>query len=138
MDGDLISEMAVSVGGIAILVAVAWLLGATRSASVEPEAAVDRLTFDEPDFSPRDWFWSEDRKSAAAISADGGELALVFALGDGLATRRLKSTGVRASVSGADVLFEIGEPSLTRLRVRAKDEAEAREWLSKITAGGVR
>lgn len=129
--------MAISVSGIAILVAVAWMLGATRSVSVEPDRAAERLRFDEPDFAVSEWFWGDDRKSAAALSADGEELAIIFALGDSLATRRLKSAKIKAATSGSVVIFKIGELSVGRFRLKAKDEAEAQAWLSKFGQGGV-
>lgn len=124
--------MAVSFVGIAILVALSWLLGAWRSASVTRAAAAERLAFDEPDFKVGEWFVSADGKSAAAISADGQETALVFAMGDGLVSRRFRHGSVGVRQAGAVIEFAMREPSLRAVRVTAPDEAAAARWVLSL------
>ena len=125
-------EVAISLSGIAILIGLAWALGATRSVAVTADVAVERLAFDEPDFKPGEWFIGADGKSAAAASVDGHETAVVFAVGDGLATRRFRHGAVGIEKAGTSLLFKIGEPSLRTLRLAAPDESAAAHWVLRL------
>ena len=125
-------EIAISLSGIAILIGLSWALGATRSAAVTIDSAVDRLAFDEPDFKPGVWFIGADGKSAAAASVDGHETALVFAVGDGLATRRFARGAVGVETAETSLLFKMGEPSLRTLRLVAPDESAAADWVLRL------
>lgn len=125
-------EIAISVTGVAILIGLAWALGATRSIAVTKDLAVDRLAFDEPDFNPGEWLIGADGKSAAVLSADGYETAVVFAVGDGLATRRFRHGAVSIEKSGTAVTFIMGEPSLGVLRLLAPDENAAAHWVLRL------
>lgn len=133
MATGLVLELALSLLGVAILVGVSYWFGAWRSASVTLENAADRLAFDEPDFQAGEWLLGADGRSAAALSADRGEIALVFALGDGLATRRLARKTARLSRDGAGVVFLLGEPSRRAVRLVATDPAGAEQWLLRLT-----
>ena len=132
MDSQLIIEFGVSFAGVAMLVALSYFLGAWRSAAIDEASARDRLAFDEPDFTPSAILIGADRKAAATRSVDGRELALIFTLGDGLATRRYRSGAVEAQIDGAAVVIQTREPSLRRLRLQAGDAAQAAQWLLAI------
>lgn len=125
-------EIAISLSGVVILIGLAWALGATRSIAVTEEAAIDRLVFDEPDFRPGRWLIGADGKSAAAISADGVEAAVVFAVGDGLGTRRFRQGAVDIEQSGSGLTFKFGELSLRSLRLLAPDENAAAQWVLRL------
>ncbi len=125
-------DLAISLAGVAILIGLSWLFGAMKSAAVTNEAAIDRLAFDEPDFKPGEWFIGADRKAAAAISADGHETALVFAVGDGLATRRFRRGAISIEKSGATLEFRMGELSLRKVRLAAPSETEAEHWVLRL------
>ena len=133
MTGDLVFDLAISVAGIIVLVAVSWLLGGLRSAEATREKAAERLSFDEPDFAAGEWLIGADGKAAAAISADGREIALVFAVGDGLATRRFDRDKVVAEQKDSAVVFRPGEPSLSRLKLAAPDAATAEQWFLRLS-----
>ena len=113
------------------------MLGAWRSAAVTAAEAADRLAFDEPDLAIREWLIGADGKSAAALSADGAEIALVFALGDSLATRRLNRRQASVERRGAALRFALGELSRRAVVLTATDEPAARRWLSLVTGDGV-
>lgn len=132
MSRELLIELAVSIAGVAILVAVSWLLGAMKSIAVTEEAAKDRLAFDEPDFDAAEWFFGADGKSAAAISGDGSETALVFVLGDGLGTRRFRHGAVSIERHGAVIIFRTGEPALRSVKLAAPDAADAEQWVLRL------
>lgn len=131
MTGDILLDLAISLGGIAALVAASWLLGGWRTAWASLEAARERLAFDEPDFAPADWCVGVDGKAAAAIDA-GGALAVVFVVGDSLATRRLAPGAVDARVDGSSVVVRLGDISRRDVRLAAADEREARAWLGRL------
>lgn len=137
MTKSLLIELALSLAGVGLLVAVSWMLGAWRSVSVTAEGAAARLAFDEPDLVVREWLLGADGKSAAALSADGAEIALVFALGDSLATRRLNRRQAAVERQGAALRFALGELSRQAVSVTAPDEPTARRWLSLVTGAGV-
>lgn len=132
MTGNLILDLAVSLAGIVVIVAVTYALGAFKSATVSAAGASDRLAFDEPDFKVGAWLIGVDGKSAAAVSADGAETALVFAVGDGLATRRFRKGAVGLEKDGASVVFRLGEPSRRVIRLAAADPGAAEQWLLRL------
>ncbi len=132
MSPGLLVELAASLAGVGVLVAVSYWLGAWRSIAVTQAGATERLAFDEPDFRVRDWLIGVDGKVGAALSVDGAELAMVFAVGDSLATRRLKREVVRASRKGASIEILLGEPSRRSVLLAAGDEAMAAQWLLRL------
>lgn len=132
MTGNALIDLAISLAGVAILIGLSWLFGAMKSVVVTKETAIERLAFDEPDFKPGEWFVGADAKSAAARSADGHETALVFAVGDGLATRRFRHGAVSIEKSGTSLAFRIGEFSLRRVRLVAPDDAAAEHWILRL------
>ena len=121
--------MAISLAGVLVLVLVSFLLGGLKSAAVTREAAAERLAFDEPDFRAAEWMVGADGKAAATVSIDGAEAALIFAIGDGLASRRFRRGGVALRRDGSTLLIDTREPSLWGLKLKAPDEASAAEWL---------
>lgn len=132
MTGNLLIDLAVSFVGVAILVGVSYLLGAMRSAIVTDRTAAERLEFDEPDFRAGEWLIGADGKSAAALSVDGAETALVFAVGDRLASRRFRHGAVGIERVGATVIFRMGELSLPKARLEAADEDAAEQWVLRL------
>ena len=132
MTRETLIEIAISFMGIAILIGVSWLFGALRTATVTMAAASDRLAFDEPDFNADEWLIGADGKSAAALSSDGTETALAFAVGDGLATRRFRRGAVGLERDGNALVFRLGEPSLRTVRLSAPDEATAEQWILRL------
>lgn len=134
---SLLIEIGLSLAGVGLLVAVSWMLGAWRSVQVTAGEAADRIAFDEPDLAVREWLIGADGKSAAALSADGREVALVFALGDSLATRRLNCRGATVEQQGAALRFALGDLSRRAVILTAPDEPTARRWLSLVTGAGL-
>jgi hypothetical protein len=132
LTGNLILDLAVSLAGVVVIVAITYVLGAFKSATVSVAAAADRLAFDEPDFKVGDWLVGVDGKSAAAVSADGAETALVFAVGDCLATRRFRKGAIGLEKDGAGIAFRLGEPSRRVIRLAAADPAAAEQWLLRL------
>lgn len=132
MTGNLLIDLAISFAGIVVLVGVSFLFGAMRSATVTDRAAAERLAFDEPDFRAGEWLIGADGKSAAALSADSAETALVFAVGDRLASRRFRHGAIGLEREGATVIFRVSEPSLPRVRLTAPDEHSAEQWVLRL------
>ena len=137
MTGDPVIDLLISAAGIAALVAFAFAIGARRTVRVGRDNALERLAFDEPDFRPGRVLIGEAGEAAAALSADGRELALIFAVGDGLVTRRRAVGDIDVTREGATLLFLLNEPSRRRVRLRLASEADARAWLSEARAAGV-
>ncbi|MBI1364950.1 MAG: hypothetical protein GC153_03215 [Alphaproteobacteria bacterium] len=133
MTGNTFLDLLISLGGIAIMVAVSWGLGAWRTAKVDAQSARERLAFDEPDFRAVEMFVSADGRTAAALSEGGGEVAFVFAAGTGLGTRRAKRGAAELSAEGCDVVARLGDITAPRLRLKAPDEATAARWAGRLS-----
>jgi hypothetical protein len=132
MTGDPLLDLAISFVGTVLLVALSWALGAWRSAAVDEAAAAARLAFDEPDFRPSAWLVSEDGRAALAADEAGREFALVFAVGDGLATRRAALGSRPAQRDGRAVTILLNEFSKRRVRLVARDESAAEDWAGRL------
>lgn len=132
MTGDPILDLAMSLAGVLAIVGVTFALGAFRSAAVTQAAAAERLAFDEPDFAVGEWLIGADGRAAAAISADRRETALVFAIGDALASRRFRHGAAGLEKAGGAIRLRLGEPSLRAVTLAAGDEAAAEQWLLKL------
>ena len=133
MTGNLYLDLAISLGGVAILVAVSFALGAWRSAPLDEAAARDRLAFDEPDFVVGEWLFGADGKAAVAVSQDGRELGLLRLLGDGLATRRIRKGAAPVVAKGAEIVIALGDPSIAKFRLKAADEKAAAAWAGRLS-----
>ncbi len=129
MTGNLVVDLAISLAGIGVLVGVSFVLGGWRTAAVTEEAANARLGLDEPDFIPDDWMVGVDGGCAAAVSGDRHEIALVFAVGDKLASRRFRRGAVSIEKQAGVVIFRMKEPSLEKIRLLAANEADVERWL---------
>lgn len=132
MTGDPLLDIAASLAATALLVGLSFALGAWRNATVDEMAAARRLAVDEPDFCPFAWLVSSDKRAAVAIDAAGGEYAVVFAIGDGYATRRLVP-GARPVVrEGRSLTIRLGELSRRRVMLTASDENAAADWAGRL------
>ncbi|MCA8889228.1 MAG: hypothetical protein KDA46_10390 [Parvularculaceae bacterium] len=128
MTGNLYLDLAISLVGVGLVVLISYFLGAWRSVKVTEAAAADRLAFDEPDFAPERWMIGVDGAVAAALAKAGGEIALVFSLGDRLVSRRLPALAVKCSARDGTLVFELGEPSKRAIRLVAASSQQAGEW----------
>ncbi|MBB5518414.1 hypothetical protein [Amphiplicatus metriothermophilus] len=132
MTGNLYLDLAVSLAGVGVLVAVSWLLGAWRTARLDAAAAPDKLAFDEPDFLPSAWLFDTEGRAAAALSEDGEEVAWLFVVGDGIAVRRMKRGAAPVRAEGESLVATLRDPSRWTLRLKAPSEAEAAAWASRL------
>lgn len=131
MTGNLWLDLLISFGGVAVLVGLSFALGGWRSLALDETVVRDRLSFDEPDFIARDFFVSADGKAAAAIS-EAGEAVFLFALGDGVATRRLPRGAAKVKTEGKSVVATLGDVSRGKVKLAAADEAEAARWAGRL------
>jgi len=131
LTGNVLIDLAISLTGIAILVGLARAIFGSAQQPLNAASAASRLAFDEPDFAPVAWV--VDEAAGAAIARNGaGEIALIKAAGDGLATRRAKAGAFSCAHSGA--VLTIASPDLTfgGVTVTAANEAEAMQWALHI------
>jgi hypothetical protein len=132
MTGNLLFDLLISAGGVAALVALSFALGALKSATVDEAVARERLSFDEPDFQPARWLVDAKGRAAAAIDHRGGEAAFVFAIGDGVGTRRMRLGAVNASAEGSAVTVLLGDLTRRKLLLAAPTENAAKEWAALL------
>ncbi len=131
MTGNLILDLVISVGGIVVVVAVSWALGAGRLSPMSEAEAIERAAFDEPDFGPAKWLLGEDGRAAVGI-ADDGESLIAFRVGDRIATRRFAPRAAPVSVEGGALVFRPADPGAPAVSVRAGDTGEASAWAAKL------
>lgn len=134
MTGNLLLDLVISLAGVALLVFVAFLLGATRTLTLDRATAEERLAFDEPDFRPGDWLVGRDGRAAIALSESGAETAVVFVNGDGLGVRRFPTGRLRIERGGDSVVVLLGDISRGKVAVAAADAAEAEAWAGRLAA----
>ena len=132
MTGNLLLDLALSAGGVLLLLALSWALGAWKSTPVDEAAARDRLAFDEPDFAVSDIFVAADGRTAAAVSTNGAEAAVVFQVGDRTATRRFPVGSRPVATEGGTITVRLGEISRPNLPLVAADAAEAAAWARRL------
>lgn len=117
------------VAGIALILLVIWLTGGLKSARVDRAGALARLAEDLPDFAAGSLAIDTDGRLAVARAASGDELALVFAVGSRLATRKLRARDLRAAhlrpgPGGTQLILQTGDFARSNFELRLP-EAEA-------------
>lgn len=132
MTGDLLTDLAVSFGGIAFLVGFSIALGGLKRHPLGLADAKARLSFDEPDFRAVDWI--VDRQENAALASAENEIALVFRMGDNLVTRR--SSLATASIDqDAGILSISLDGLMTPLELDTGSEEIAVQWVGRYGKG---
>lgn len=121
--------LALPVAGIALILLVIWLTGGLKSARVDRAKALARLAEDLPDFEAGSLAVDADGRLALARATSGDELVLVFAVGNRLATRKLKPRDLRAAhlrpdPDGTRLILQTGDFARPRFELRLP-EAEA-------------
>lgn len=134
MTGDPILDLVVSLAGVGALVGLAFLLGATKTLVVDEAAARERLAFDEPDFCPGDWLIDGRGRSAVSLSADRAEAAVVFGVGDGLATRRFRIGGAPTAFDGRRLVIRLDDISKSLVAVDTKGDSHAARIAAHLSA----
>jgi hypothetical protein len=132
MTGSVLLDLLISAGLVLLLIALSWRLGALKSVAVDEASATARLAFDEPDFDAAEWLIDRGASSAIALSRGGEEFALVFALGDGLATRRFKTGALGVAADGLRIVTALRDPSKWRLVIEAPDADVAARWAARL------
>ena len=129
MTGNTLIDLAISIGGVILLVGLARLIFGVQSAALTRAAASDRLAFDEPDFEPAEWLVSE---SGAVAVNQAGEAALIKPLGDGLVSRRFSVKDLRWRRDGLQLMIEAPDHAFSNLMVSASSEDEAQRWAARL------
>lgn len=135
MTGNLLLDLLISAGGVAVLVGLSAFLGAWKSTRIDDASARERIRFDEPDFPLGDVAVSADGKAAVAFGADGREAVVVFAVGDGIASRRIAISGAIVSLAGEAVEIALSDPTRRRIRLLAPDAATGARWAGALSGG---
>ena len=130
MTGNYLIDSLISLGAIAFMVGVAWLMFRASPAAVTRESAAERLAFDEPDFRPVRWLIDTEGRAALA-EGTGGEIALISRLGLDLVTRRFPAAAVRVMEEGGALVVRPTDPGSRKLVIVAD---EAAEWSRKLAS----
>lgn len=128
MTGDLLTDSAISLGAILLIVLATRLAFRHQSPLVTEAVAAERLAFDEPDFDPARWLFDDNWRGAVAES-DSGEYAIIVRLGADLVTRRFKTA--QASVKDNELIIRPPDPGGVTARILAP---EAADWARKISS----
>ncbi len=132
MTGNVVLDLAISVAGIVILVGLARIIFAGAGTLIDQSSAERRLVFDEPDFAPV--AWAIDQTAGVALARnDAEEIALVFAHGDGLATRRIAAHDANVHYAEGRLTIDRADHTSRSASVAmTPDEAEV--WLACVDA----
>lgn len=128
MNGEVL-QLLISVGGIAVMVAICWaLFGHASTPLFDTHALADRLARDIPGFRAGRIALSRDAQSALAEDLRDGAVYLALVRGDGMVTRRLSR--------GLDVTREGGRLALRfrdfTLKGTSLDLEDAESWETKL------
>jgi hypothetical protein len=130
--GNLLLDLVISAAGVGLLVALSYVLGGYRDAVLNEASMRDRLAFDEPDFAVSDFLISTDGKAAIALDTAKREGAVVFAHGDGLATRRFPIGSAAVGSDGAALVISLHDVSKWRVRIAAAAPDAAKSWARRL------
>ena len=131
MTGNLYIDLAISLGGIAFIVGVSYLLGAFRNPPITLERAVDRAAFDEPDFVAAHWLVDDLGRAAVGVSEEG-EALIAFRVGDGVATRRIPVVALAATAQSDEIVVRLREPTIDAIHLKASPHKKAAEWVGRL------
>lgn len=127
MTGNVVIDLAISALGVAIMAGLARLIFGKVDPSLDLDKAIERLSFDEPDFEPMDWLVDENKKAALARN-NAGEIAVITAHGDGLVTRRAGAGRVQAEYRDGALIIDPVDHTTGRVHFAA-DRETANAWL---------
>lgn len=130
MTGNFLLDTAISVAGIAFLVALCRVLIGERRRRVTVQSAADRLQLDEPDFKALEWIVGEDGRAAIAVGAS--EACIVFALGDRLVSRRVRT--FHSTLDGASMRIDLDDHTTPEVRLRLATPQSAAELYRRVEA----
>ena len=122
-----------SLAGVAAMIGLCAALFGRSTVAIEPERAIERLAFDVPGFRAGSIAVAADKRSALIEDARDGALYLVAARGDGLVTRRLSESYVKAaSRDGAALSLRFADITFPRTALAFADETSARDWEARM------
>ena len=133
MTGNLLIDSAISLGGIAFIVLIAYFLFNRTKPVFTRENAAERLAFDEPDFNPVEWL--DGNADGVWMAHNGaGEVALVWTMGDSLASRRYKAGELK--LRHKDGVLSVAAPDHTApTRKMSANADEAGKWMGIAAKG---
>jgi hypothetical protein len=120
-------DLAIPIGGIALILLVVWALGGLRDASLGDEAALVRhIALDYPDFAVGRITMGRDSRSALVFERGGRRALLLFSLGDKVGARLIEPRDLRACrITGGDLELRLADFGARRVLLRLGDGAAA-------------
>jgi hypothetical protein len=133
-----VSDVLVSLAGVLLVVGLVWWAMGSAVARIDEARARERLAFEFPDFVIGRLLIGADGRSALAISDEGNDLVLLFALGIRVTLWRLPRTSVQAELQPNPpvLVLDTHDFTLPRLRLPIGDLPANRELAASL-AGGV-
>ena len=133
-----LSDVLVSLSGVVLVVGLVWWTMGSAVARIGDEAAARaRIAPDHPDFVTNRLLIAADQRSALALSADGREAILLFALGSRVTLWRMPRNRLRAELRETALIVHTHDFTLPRLCLPLTDATQGREittWLNQVTA----
>jgi hypothetical protein len=123
-----ILQLAISLGGIALMVGLCLFLFGAKVAALSTDAVAACLARDVPGFRAGKVALSRDGTAALVEDARDGTVYLALARGDGVVTRRLmRGTALRCD--GEELELLLNEFTLKRARLEL---ADAGDWAARL------
>ncbi len=128
MNGQVL-QLLISVGGIAIMVALCWALFGRATAKLpDVDALGARMACDIPGFRTGAVTLSDDRLAALVEDVHGGAVYLAIAHGDGIVTRKI-SRELDIERAGDRIVLRMKDFTLKALKLSLPD---AERWETKL------
>jgi hypothetical protein len=120
-------DLAIPIGGIALILLVVWALGGLRDARLGDEAALRRrIARDHPEFAVAQIMTDRDGRSALVFERSGRRALLLFSLGDKVGARLIGPRDLRACrIAGGDLELRLADFGARRVRLKLGDGAAA-------------
>lgn len=124
----------IAVGGVALLVILAWRLGALKTARLaDVDAAEKRFAQDFPSLKPLHGVISAGG-ALALLALEDGQVGAVFAVGDKFATRLWRSGGlVSVEDEGDEFVIRTGDMTCPTLTASGLNEAARSAWTQRLS-----
>jgi hypothetical protein len=128
-------DLAIPLGGVALIIFVVWALGGLRTASLGEDVVRQLLARDQPDFALGEVIVGRDGRSALGFDAQGKRLALLHSVGDNVAARLLWPDDLRSSrARGGDLVLALADFGARPIRLRLGDAGKAEQQRRRIEA----
>ncbi len=133
MTGNVAIELAISIGGIALLLVLIWRTFPSVPVTLTPTKLQDFLAHQEPGLVIAQWLLDPAGDRALGVS-DSGQLIVIDGSGGDLVHRLFDRADAReVLLSGNLITFHVNDPFFRKIKLTASSEDEAAHWARRLS-----